>query len=92
MTTIRHPTTGVKMNKLEIRRKSITDGPELETVKLLHKGGYNQYDIAAMMGVHPWEIFDIVDGKSRKPSAASLRDGKGDPDQTDLPLGPAPME
>jgi len=82
---IRHPVTGVALNEISIERRTISEGPETETVRLLAREGYKDHTIAAMLGTHPWEIHKITGGGPRRmPSGANLTDGHGDPDQPPL--------
>ena len=55
MSTFRHPVTGVLLNRIDIKRKALSEA-EAETAKLLRQEGHKLQDIAAMLGTNPGRV------------------------------------
>ncbi|MDZ4309659.1 MAG: hypothetical protein U1A24_03755 [Cypionkella sp.] len=54
--------TGVELNSLLIKRYRIEDGAQTRTVLKYWKLGIPRHIIAAMMGVDPCEVWNLLDG------------------------------
>lgn len=80
------PETGVELNRVPITRTRISDGPEANTARRHWRLGVPQHRIAAMLGVHPFEVHRLLGDKPRPPGTGNLHDGHGDPDQPDLEI------
>ncbi|VDC28243.1 hypothetical protein [Pseudogemmobacter humi] len=78
--------TGVELNRVPIKRSKIEAGAQTDTVFKYARLGLPQHRIAAMLGVHPLEISEILGDKPRAPGTSDLHDGHGDPNQPDLEL------
>lgn len=60
MAMLRHPVTGVLLNRLDLHRKSLDD-IEQETARLLRRDGHKIQDIAAMLGTNQGRIAEALD-------------------------------
>lgn len=56
----KHPVTGVPLNRLGLRRKSL-DEAEKETVRLLRHAGHKMQDIAAMLGTNQGRVAEAIE-------------------------------
>lgn len=61
MAMLRHPVTGVFLNRLEIHRKSLDDLEQV-TARLLRRDGHTCHDIAAMLGTNQGRIAEALAG------------------------------
>lgn len=59
MATLRHPVTGVFLNRLDLHRKSL-DELEQVTARLLRRDGHKLQDIAAMLGTNQGRIAEAL--------------------------------
>lgn len=59
MSTFRHPTTGVELNEINVRRPHLTED-EIETARLLRASGEAQQIIAAMLGTNQGRIAEAL--------------------------------
>lgn len=73
MATYLHPVTGVELNQIDVRRKSL-DETEQATVRLLRQSGTYVSDIAHMMGTNPARIGEVLRGDVCPKAAHAVRD------------------
>lgn len=59
MPTKRHPVTGVVLNELAVRRKSLAPS-EAVTAALLRREGHKLHDIAAMLGTNAARVVEAL--------------------------------
>lgn len=64
MSTFRHPVTGVVLNIIDVKRKSLNE-EEAETARLLRKEGHKVQDIAAMLGTNQGRLHPEIGGDGR---------------------------
>jgi hypothetical protein len=80
------PDTNIELNRIPITRGHIRDGAEAMTARKYWRLGVPQHRIAAMLGVHPLDVHNLLGDKPRRPGTGHLHDGHGDPDQDALPI------
>ncbi|MEJ6397021.1 hypothetical protein [Yoonia sp. 208BN28-4] len=62
MATTTHPLTGVKLNRIYIKRKALSERDAVTAIILRHKGTHYQ-DIAQMLGTNTHRLGEVFRGE-----------------------------